>query len=193
MAGGGAGATLPLRVHDETATLELRDAGPDFAADLVELWTLTFREAYASAHSDDDIRAYCATNFTRDAARAALSDERTLCRIAVADGAPVGFFIVVHRACPAPLDGTSSELKQIYVRASVYGSGVGRALLGDAIERVRARQRSWIWLAVSDRNARAQAFYRRQSFAPVGAGPVLVVGADRLTSTLMARKLSPAA
>jgi ribosomal protein S18 acetylase RimI-like enzyme len=104
----------------------------------------------------------------------------------------VGYYIVRHRRCPVNLDGDASELKQLYVLSSEYGSGLGKALLAHALAVIRDAGRSWVWLCVADRNLRAQAFYRKHGFRPAGPGPVLAVGSDRLPSTIMVRRLQTA-
>ena len=168
---------------------EIRRVGPDYAETLAVLCATTFAEAYREEHSAEDIRAYCAANYTADAAAAALADPDTVCKVAFGkDGAAVGYYLLKHHDCPVALAGGSSELKQIYILAREFGSGVGRSLFDDAVDCVRDAGRRWIWLSVSDRNHRAQAFYRKLAFEPVGAGPVLEVGSDRLTSTMMARE-----
>lgn len=169
---------------------EIRRVGPDFAPRLEALWTTTFEQAYREEHSAEDIRAYCAANYTVDTAEAALADPNAVCKVAFEDdGAAVGYYLLKHHDCPAPLAGGSSELKQIYILARAYGSGVGRSLFDDAVDCVRDAGRSWMWLSVSDRNLRAQAFYRKLAFERLGPGPVFDVGTDRLTSTMMAREV----
>jgi ribosomal protein S18 acetylase RimI-like enzyme len=88
-----------------------------------------------------------------------------------------------------PRDGKSSELKQIYVLASEYGTGLGRSLYEHAIDTVRAAGSAWVWLNVSDINYRAQAFYSKLGFQKLGVGPVFQVGSERLASSLLARKV----
>lgn len=97
----------------------------------------------------------------------------------------MGFYLVKHHACPIALEGRSSELKQIYTLSSEYGSGVGKLLFEDCVQRIRENQASWVWLAVSNINYRAQAFYLKLGFEAIGDGPTLSVGADQLTSTIM--------
>ncbi|TSE01262.1 GNAT family N-acetyltransferase [Skermania sp. ID1734] len=80
------------------------------------------------------------------------ADRRTL--VAVDEGRVVGFVSVDSAA--------GLELHALYVRASLHGSGLADALLTAAI----ADEPCQLW--VFDRNARAQAFYRRHGFAPDG-------------------------
>jgi len=160
-----------------------------FGPQLAELWRTTFEQAYRAEHHEDDIRAYCESNFSVDAAEAALCDPRIICKVAFRDKTAVGFYLVKHNDCPVPLGGSSSELKQIYVLASDYGSGVGKFMFDDAIQCIQDSGRSWVWLVVSDRNQRAQAFYRKLAFKPLGIGPVIEIGTDPLTSTIMGREI----
>jgi len=169
--------------------LELRRVDVGFAHCLVELWATTFEQAYAGVHSAENIRAYCAANYTVESAETQLSDPKVICTVAFADRTPHGFYLVKHHDCPVPLDGGGSELKQIYLLAGAYGTGVGERLLDDAIQCIRDTGRTWIWLSVSDLNHRARSFYRKQAFKPLGAGPVFEVGFDRLTSTVMGRRV----
>ena len=140
-------------------------------------------------HSADNIERCCATNFTAAKALDVLEDKNTVCSFYNRDAEPIGLCVVVHRECPYPLAGTASELKQIYILADAYRSGVGRAMLEDAYELVRSVNGKWIWLAVADLNHRAQSFYDKAGFHGIGSGPVFEVGTDRLTSTIMAREL----
>lgn len=159
------------------------------APELVGLWNRTFRQAYSDVHSADNIERYCAAEFTIASALATLADKNTVCSFYNRDEKPIGFYVLVHDECPFPLTGKSSELKQIYILADAYGSGVGRAMLEDSCAVVRSVNGKWIWLAVSDFNQRAQSFYDKAGFHRVGPGPIFEVGSDRLTSTIMAREI----
>lgn len=167
----------------------IRTVGIEFADQLVGLWVDTFMQAYDGVHTPENIRAYCAANFTAERAKADLADARTRCCAVFRDGRPTGFYVLKDHDCPVALEGGSAELKQIYVLAEEYGSGAGRALFRDALDAVSGFGRAWMWLSVSDLNQRAQAFYDKNDFEPLGPGPVFDVGTDRLTSTIMARRV----
>lgn len=169
---------------------QIRRVGPEFAQQLVELWNSTFEDAYTGVHSPENIKAYCSKAFTLEAATAELSDEDSVCAAYYRDERPVGFCLVKHRIGPVSLDGGSSELKQLYILAGEYGSGVGVMLFDEACDIVRSAGRRWLWLAVSDKNYRAQAFYAKRDVQKFVPGPVFEVGTDRLTSTIMALDLA---
>ena len=122
--------------------IELRHVDIGFSHHLVDLWTSTFEEAYKEEHNSDNIRAYCATNYTVDAAKDALSDPKVICKVAFRNHTVAGFYLIKHYECPVPLAGGSSELKQIYILADEYGLGVGNLLFDDAMHCVQDAGRS---------------------------------------------------
>ena len=187
----GAGAGTARITHRETrlSMYNFRRARNESSEQLARLWVDTFTQAYGGMHSPQNIRAFCAGNYTLDAAQAVLSSDQVYCCIATKNGKPSGFYIVRHHECPIMLDGESSELKQIYVLASEYGTGLGMSLLENASGVVRDAGRQWLWLCVADTNTRGQAFYRKHDFVSVGSGPTLEVGTDCLSSTIVACRL----
>lgn len=60
------------------------------------------------------------------------------------------------------------EIASLYVDPSSWGSGHGGRLLEGAIEQLRRRGCSRVWLWVAVENERARTFYRRHGFTPDG-------------------------
>ncbi len=156
---------------------------------LRQLWIDSFQQAYEDVHSAENIEIYCSKNFTLEAAKDTLTDETTICTLATRNDQKVGLCVVKHQNCPIEIGEDASELKQLYILASEYGTGLGKLLLQDAFEIARSVGRSWMWLCVSGLNYRAQAFYRKFGFSEIGDGPTLHVGSDRLPSLIMSLKL----
>lgn len=169
--------------------LDLHIVGVDQADRLAQLCIETFSQAYQDVHEPEDIRAYCDANFSIESAMAELSDPQSVCCFGLRRNNARGYYVVRHRNCPIPLQSKSSELKQIYVLAAEYGTGLGQTLYEHAIASIRAAGSQWVWLCVSDINCRARAFYKKLDFKRRGPGPALVVGSERLASTIMARRL----
>lgn len=164
--------------------------GPEFAPELAQLWVATFVQAYSDKHQQADIEAYCERNFTQAQAETELSDGNTTCLVHYRDEQPTGFCIVKHRDCPFLLEGGSSELKQLYVVGSEYGRGVGQLLLRHAYQAARSGGHRWIWLVVAEINHRARSFYEKNGFGPLGVGPILEVGGEKLGSIVMSRDIA---
>jgi GNAT superfamily N-acetyltransferase len=145
--------TLPEGVTLRTATLDDVDAG-------AALHAACWREAYTglvdpalleSRLSDTD---RWRTGWTR---QLEAGPPRVL---AVADDELIGFAVAgPSRKDDAP---TTQELYALYTRAAWWGSGLGQALL-DVVAPIGP-----CWLFVLEGNARAQAFYARNGFAPDG-------------------------
>ena len=170
--------------------VQFKKAGVADAALLKELWVRTFEEAYVETHTTQNIRAYCDLHYTLEKAQETLSDAQTDCMFIHRDNQYAGLLVVTHHECPAgPLDGGSSELKQIYILKEHYGAGFGKLLYQKALALISEKKRKWVWLIVSDLNVRAQTFYKKAGLKSVGAGPVLTVGSDSLSSTIMAGRI----
>lgn len=152
---------------------------------LQHLWVATFSAAYHDVHSAENIAAYCDTNFTLEAAQSALSDPLTLCKFAGPVTAPQGYYVLRQQSCPITDHVPAYELKQIYLMAEAYGTGIGKALFEDAVAEARAGGAKCLWLSVSDKNIRAQRFYQKLGFSVAGRGPDFHVGTDRLTSQIL--------
>ena len=163
-----------------------KKVGPESVETLVHLWMETFTQAYQTVHSPENIDAYCAKNYSTEAAMTILSCDQFNCTVAHREAVPVGYYILRYQQCPTYLDGGSSELKQIYILSSEYGTGLGSMLFEHASNAIQGVGYKWIWLCVSDTNYRAQRFYKKLNFEPIAPGPILTVGTDRLSSTIMA-------
>jgi len=162
-------------------------ASLESAAALSQLWRDTFAQAYEGVHTPENIQTYCANNFSIETATSELKNDKVFCKIATLDDVAVGFYLLRKHDCPVPLDGSSMELKQIYILSDQFGKGLGKTLYEDAITTIKQNGSRNVWLLVSDVNHRAKAFYNKLGFKSVGTGPVFEVGSDRLTSTVMAR------
>ena len=157
---------------------------------LRELWATTFAAAYNDVHRPENIADYCETNFTLQAAQSTLSDAQTLCKLAGSETAPLGFYVLKRADCPTGAPSPAFELKQIYLMAEAYGTGLGKALFDDAVREAKNRDANSLWLSVSDKNHRAQRFYEKLGFVPSGRGPDFHVGTDLLTSQILVLNLT---
>ncbi|MDO9457351.1 GNAT family N-acetyltransferase [Nocardioides sp.] len=139
-----------------------RLATPDDAERLVDLHHACWREAYTGLLSDETIEGVFADRPAAVAGRRErLADRTRPTWITEVDGEPVGFATAGparYDDAPVPL-----ELYAIYARASVWGTGIGHALLAASV----GERAAYLW--VLDGNDRATGFYRRHGFELDGA------------------------
>lgn len=97
-----------------------------------------------------------------------LRDPNTDFLVAEVGARCVGYIQVRYRLSAWHL-GVEAELEDVFVTAAGRGTGVGRALLGVALDRVRERGATSVGVQTNERNESAQALYR--SFGFVAARP----------------------
>lgn len=169
--------------------VNIQKAELESAAILSSLWTDAFKEAYHDVHSKENIENYCSANYTEAEARRILNSNVYDCSYATVNGKRVGLSVVHHQPCPLKRELKASELKQLYLLSSAYGTGLGRMMIEHAFQQIKEAKNEWVWLCVSNVNFRAQRFYQKLNFQIIGDGPELIVGTDRLTSSVMVLQL----
>lgn len=130
-----------------------------------------FLETYATVLDGADLVAHCLRHNTADVFAAWIDDPAT--RVTIAEHepghAPMGYTVVTTPHFPIETRATDIELRRIYCLTQTHGTGLGRALMGQALDDARAMGHDRILLGVWEQNARARAFYERQGFAVIGA------------------------
>ncbi len=169
-----------------THAFGLRDAAATDAVQLAEFGARTFYESFAADNTAEDMRRHLESAFSP---QLQLEEIRNpdIDTLIVADesGRWAGFAQLragkVSEGVPAQ---GSIELWRFYVDKLWHGQGVAAALMNGAKQRARRRGATTMWLGVWERNARAQAFYRKHGFGPVGR-QVFVVGSDPQTDDVL--------
>jgi ribosomal protein S18 acetylase RimI-like enzyme len=89
--------------------------------------------------------------------------------VAETDGRYIGYAVVSPCSFEHDLARPEhGELKRLYVSRDGQGRGVAPALLGCALDGLKARGRTPVFLSVWSGNHRAQAFYAKHGFEKVG-------------------------
>ncbi len=168
----------------------IRRATPADAAKLAEFGARTFRESFAADNSPEDMRRHLESAWNPGLQRAELHDPDIDTLVACDETLWQGFAQLragkVSDGVPSP---GSIELWRFYVDKAWQGRGVAGALMEAAKHRARERGANSMWLGVWERNLRAQAFYRKHGFTPVGR-QVFVVGTDPQTDLVMLAPLA---
>lgn len=171
------------------SNVSVRRATHADAALLADLGASTFYDSFAADNNPEDIAAYLAASFGVEKQTEELADPQCLFLIAEIEGDAVGFAQLRSGEPPACIKGLKPiELARIYVSQSWLGFGVGAALMRACVDEARASGRETMWLGVWERNARAQAFYRKWNFSVVGEH-IFQLGSDPQTDWLMERSL----
>lgn len=181
-------AAPPRSAADEPWTV--RRAAAEDAERLSLVGRATFLESYTWALPGDDILAHCRERHAEAYYADWLAAGPALWLAEVAGGAPVGYSGLAAPDLPQAAPG-DLELKRIYVLSRFHGpAGPARALMEAAAAEARRLGAPRLLVGLHPRNARAQAFYRRSGFAPIGAR-VFTVGATVVPDdVVMALELS---
>jgi ribosomal protein S18 acetylase RimI-like enzyme len=167
----------------------IRRSKPDDAGLLADLGARTFSETFASDNTPENMAAYLASSFNLAQQTDELADPAATFLIAEVNGAVAGYAMLRAGKPAEAIEGAKPvELVRLYVSREWLGSGVGEALMRECLDEAQDAGHETIWLGVWERNARAQAFYRKWNFNVVGEH-VFQLGSDRQTDILMKRAI----
>jgi ribosomal protein S18 acetylase RimI-like enzyme len=153
------------------ADWRLKRATAADAAALSLVASACFLETFAGILQGADIVAHCAKANHQDAFRdwAEATDSRVVVAEIANGGAPIGYSVLTPPDFPAvdthPYD---IELRRIYTLSRAHGTGLGPALMAQALLDARALSCQRVLLGVYAGNDRARAFYEKQGFVKVG-------------------------
>ena len=165
--------------------IKIRRADSSDAEALADLGASTFAETFAADNTPDDMSAYLAQAFTPARLAEELADPRATFLLASVEGEPAGYAKLYEGETPGCVTGESPvELARLYVARKWLGGGVGRALMQRCVDEARGSGARVMWLGVWEKNLRAQAFYLKWGFTPVGE-QVFQLGADAQTDWVM--------
>jgi ribosomal protein S18 acetylase RimI-like enzyme len=167
----------------------IRRANSDDARLLAELGASTFNETFAADNTSEDMDAYLAAHFSVAQQTAELAHPDSTFLIGEVDGKAAGYAKLHSGEPPKEIEGAKPiELVRLYVSSEWLGRGVGEALMRACLDESRNAGHESLWLGVWERNARAQAFYRKWAFHAVGEH-IFQLGADAQRDILMERAL----
>ena len=147
-------------------------------------------ETYAELIDGPDIVAHCERRHAASVYAEWLAQPATVTWIAETQcRAAVGYLVLMPATLPDEAPHPDDlEVQRIYVLSRFHGTGVGHALMAQAIEESARRGARQVVLGVLRRNTRAVAFYRRQGFVEVGTR-VFQVGSARFDDLVLGRRL----
>ena len=148
----------------------VRRAGAADAALASLIANAAFLDTYTQSLPGSDLLAHCLKHNTPEVFAAWLSDPRAVVTLAEVEPtlAPVGYAVLTAPDFPFEAEPGDIELRRIYTLRQAYGSGIGPALMAQALADAAALGATRLLLGVWDQNLRARAFYERQGFSVVG-------------------------
>ena len=149
-----------------------------------------FHATFAADNDPADFEAYLSSAYTPEAQAREIDDPAITTLLACGPGDELLAFAQVRSSavpeCVA--DPSGLELWRFYVDQAWHGRGVARVLMDAVYADARRRRAATLWLGVWEHNPRAQAFYRKCGFSPVGSH-VFMVGSDPQTDQIWERRL----
>lgn len=153
-----------------------------FAADV-------FAEAFGADNDPQDLATYLAEAFSPDLQGAEIADKDYRTLLLEVGGKLAGWAQLRRGETPGCVElDCPVELKRFYLSAAFRGQGLAPRLLEAAAGAATAFGGKSLWLGVWEKNARAQAFYRKSGFEDVGSH-IFQLGNDPQTDRIMARPL----
>jgi len=160
----------PTKLSADTGWRLKRATAADAAA-LSLVASACFLETFAGLLEGPDIVAHCAKANHQDAFRdwTDAAGSRVVIAEIASGGAPIGYSVLTTPDLPAiNIHPDDIELRRIYTLSRTHGTGLGPALMAQALLDARALGRQRVLLGVYAGNERARAFYEKQGFEKVG-------------------------
>jgi ribosomal protein S18 acetylase RimI-like enzyme len=173
----------------ESSTITIRPATDEDAVAIADFSRLTFNESFGPYNTEANMQKFMNERFTRTKLAAEIYDRSNHFFIAVDNGEICGYVKLKESESPQELGNIPSiELARIYTTQNRVGKGIGRLLMGKAIEFARSRNKQALWLGVWEHNERAISFYRKWGFERFSQHP-FTLGDDIQTDWLMKKEL----
>ena len=167
----------------------VRRAQPADAAALASFAARTFRETFEADNSPENMAQYLEANYGPERQAAEIRDAGVITLLAEDGRRLAGYSQLREGPAPDCVPGAAPiEIRRFYVDRDWQGKGVAQSLMMASMETAMERGARTVWLAVWERNLRAQAFYRKCGFEDCGAQDFML-GRDRQTDRVMVRAL----
>lgn len=147
----------------------VRRAEPIDASRLAVLAERTFRAAFGSLNTQENLDAHCANAYSGAHQASEIVDpgiETFVCDDKVE---LIGYAQLRWGAAPACVSAAKpAEVQRLYVDERWHGKGVAQALMSEMLAAALRGNADQVWLGVWEHNPRAMAFYQSFGFINVG-------------------------
>lgn len=168
--------------------LNIRKAHLKDAPALEKISVDTFREAFASQNTKEDMDMFLSECFNLKAIQKEIADINTEYHMAFLGNELVGY-VKFRKASHEDFKETNClEIARIYVYEAYHGKKVGSALMQFVVDIAKSRKANIVWLGVWEFNPKAIRFYEHWGFKVFGKH-VFRLGTDDQNDLLMCKHL----
>lgn len=170
-------------------TIIINQATQQDVTKLLQLAKETFTETFAPYNTEANMNKYLAERFSVEKIQSEFNNANSLFFIAWEAQYPVGYLKLNTGNAQTELqDNTAIEIERIYVKGSHHGQKVGQLLYEKAMDVARAKQKTYLWLAVWEQNSRAIGFYRKNGFVEFDKH-MFILGDEKQTDIMMKKPI----
>lgn len=156
----------------------IRTAIPQDSAPLAAIAEHTFREAFGTDNSPEDLELHCVQHFHAEIQGREIADPQLITLLAEVAGKLAGFAqLRLDKSKSCVQAARPAELNRFYVASEWHGQGVAHDLMRAVLAAAARAGSDCVWLGVWEQNPRAIAFYRKFGFEAVG-NHIFMVGQD---------------
>ncbi len=149
--------------------VDLRECSIDDLSTLRNLSHSTYDDTFSHMNSPSVMDEYLKEAFNINKLQEELLNPDSLFYFLYADGQLAGYLKLNEGSAQTDIkDPESLEIERIYLTKEYQGRGLGSALMNKAIEMANARNKTYVWLGVWEKNEKALGFYQKNGFYPIG-------------------------
>jgi ribosomal protein S18 acetylase RimI-like enzyme len=152
---------------------------------LVDISRTTFDETFRAQNTEENMRAYMDSAFSRNKLIKELGNKESEFYFAYLNDFIIGYFKINGAGAQTELfDESSLELERFYLLKEFIGKNFGKQMLKKVINLAGKKNVKYIWLGVWEKNYRALKFYRKNGFTRFGEH-FFIMGTDKQVDYLM--------
>lgn len=172
-----------MGIHIKKCTLEDLDI-------LHESAVKTYRETFAHMNTKENMDIYLEKSFHIEKLSKEMLDPNSEFYLLYVSKKIAGYLKLNDAPSQTDInDNDSLEIERIYVAAEFQGTGLGRFLMRQAVEKAIERSKKYIWLGVWEKNEKAIRFYKNNGFYKIGTH-TFIMGNDAQTDYIMRKDLA---
>ena len=191
MAGGNVDTrSLQETWHGADPEFHIRGASLADVAVVAGLGSRTFQDSYGPDNDPGTMKRYLAASFSPEQIASEIATPTSIFLLACRGSHTIGYAKLDVENIPDCVSGPKPiRLVRLYMEQGFIGSGYGSALMKSCLEESCRSGYKTIWLGVWEQNKRAQRFYQKQGFHPMGTH-AFFFGREIQKDIIMAKDIS---